>query len=116
LPASSRLHATAAFGPPVDDERLYRVVDVLDEIVEATGKTIPQIALNWVLQRPTVSTVLIGARDEKQLRENLGAIGWQLSAEQMAKLDAVSALTPPYPYYPYWNGPFAERAPPPVRV
>jgi aryl-alcohol dehydrogenase-like predicted oxidoreductase len=116
VPASSRLHATASFGPPVDDERLYRVVDVLDEIVEATGKTIPQIALNWVLQRPTVSTVLIGARDEQQLRENLGAIGWQLSAEQMAKLDAVSALVPPYPYYPYWNGPFAERAPPPVRV
>jgi aryl-alcohol dehydrogenase-like predicted oxidoreductase len=116
LPASSRLHATASFGPPVEDERLYRIVDILDEIAEATGKTIPQIALNWVLQRPTVSTVLIGARDEKQLRENLGAIGWQLSAEQIAKLDAVSALTPPYPYYPYWNGPFAERAPPPVRV
>jgi aryl-alcohol dehydrogenase-like predicted oxidoreductase len=116
VPAASRLHATASFGPPVDDERLYRVVDVLDEIVEATGKTIPQIALNWVLQRPTVATVLIGARDEKQLRENLGAIGWQLSAEQMAKLDAVSAVTPPYPYYPYWSGAFTERAPPPVAV
>jgi aryl-alcohol dehydrogenase-like predicted oxidoreductase len=116
VPASSRLHATASFGPPVDDERLYRVVDVLDEIAAETGKTIPQIALNWVLQRPTVATVLIGARDEKQLRENLGAIGWQLSDEQMKKLDTVSALVPPYPYYPYWNGPFAERAPPPVRV
>jgi diketogulonate reductase-like aldo/keto reductase len=62
-----------------------------------------------------VSTVLIGARDEKQLRENLGAIGWQLTAEQVAKLDAASALTPPYPYYPYWNGQFTERAPPAVR-
>ena len=114
VPASGRLPATASFAPPVDDERLYRVIDVLDEIAQATGKTIPQIALNWILQRPTVSTVLIGARDERQLRENLGAIGWQLSAEQMAKLDAVSASTPPYPYYPYWNGQFSERAPPPV--
>jgi aryl-alcohol dehydrogenase-like predicted oxidoreductase len=116
LPEGSRLHDTAGFAPPVDQERLYRVVDALDEIAAETGKTIPQIALNWVLQRPTVATVLIGARDEKQLRENLGALGWQLSTEQMAKLDAVSALTPPYPYYPYWNGPFAERTPPPVAV
>jgi aryl-alcohol dehydrogenase-like predicted oxidoreductase len=116
LPPGSRLHETAGFAPPVNEERLYRVVDALDVIAAETGKTIPQIALNWLLQRPTVSTVLIGARDEKQLRENLGAIGWQLSPEQIAKLDAVSALTPPYPYYPYWNGPFTERAPPPVRV
>jgi len=115
LPASSRLHETAAFGPPVDSERLYRVIDVLAEIADATGKTIPQVALNWLLKRPTVSTVLIGARNEAQLRENLGAIGWQLSIEQIEKLDSVSALTPPYPYYPYWNGPFAERTPPPVR-
>ncbi|MET0536129.1 MAG: aldo/keto reductase [Steroidobacter sp.] len=116
LPPSSRLHETAAFAPPVAEERLYRVVDVLDEIAKATGKTIPQIALNWVLQRPTVSTVLIGARNEAQLRENLGAIGWQLSTAQIEQLDAVSASTPPYPYYPYWNGQFAERTPPPVRV
>lgn len=116
LPTSSRLHETAIFAPPVEAERLYRVVDALDDVAAETGKSIAQIALNWVLQRPTVATVLIGARDEKQLRENLGAIGWQLSAEQVAKLDAASAVTPPYPYYPYWNGPFAERAPPPVAV
>jgi len=114
LPKSSRLHETASIGPPVDDERLYRLVDVLDEIAVETGKTVPQIALNWLLQRPTVATILIGARDEKQLRENLGAIGWRLSAEQMARLDAVSAVTPPYPYYPYWNGQFAERTAPSV--
>ncbi|GFE88912.1 aldo/keto reductase [Steroidobacter agaridevorans] len=114
LPKSSRLHETASIGPPVDDERLYRIVDVLDEVAAETGKSVPQIALNWLLQRPTVSTVLIGARDEKQLRENLGAIGWQLSKDQMARLDAVSAVTPPYPYYPYWNGQFAERTAPPV--
>ncbi|MFC4310912.1 aldo/keto reductase [Steroidobacter flavus] len=116
LPKSSRLHETASIGPPVDDERLYRIVDVLDEVAAETGKSIPQIALNWLLQRPTVATVLMGARDEKQLRENLGAIGWQLSKERMARLDAVSAVTPPYPYYPYWNGQFSERTAPPVPI
>lgn len=116
LPKSSRLHETARFGPVVDEERLYRIVDVLDEVAAETGKSVPQIALNWLLQRPTVATILIGARDEKQLRENLGAIGWQLSQDQMARLDAVSATTAPYPYYPYWNGQFAERTAPPVPV
>ena len=114
LPENSRLHDTADFAPPVDEERLYRVIDAMDEVAEETGKTIPQIALNWLLQRPTVSTVLIGARNEEQLRQNLGAVGWNLSSEQMAKLDAASAVTPPYPYYPYWRGQFSERNPPPV--
>lgn len=114
LPAGSRLHDTAGFAPPVDEERVYRVVDALDAIAAETGKTIPQIALNWLLQRPTVSTVLIGARNEAQLRENLGAVGWTLTPEQMATLDEASRITPPYPYYPYWNGQFAERNPPPV--
>ncbi|MGO1003762.1 aldo/keto reductase [Lysobacter sp. CA196] len=114
LPEGSRLHDTAGFAPPVDPERLYRVVDALDEIAAETGKSVPQIALNWLLQRPTVSTVLIGARNEEQLRQNLGAIGWNLDAAQIAKLDAASAVTPPYPYYPYWNGQFAERNPAPV--
>ncbi|WP_031373141.1 MULTISPECIES: aldo/keto reductase [Lysobacter] len=114
LPEGSRLHDTEGFAPPVDPERLYRVVDALDEIAAETGKSVPQIALNWLLQRPTVSTVLIGARNEEQLRQNLGAIGWNLDAAQIAKLDAASAVTPPYPYYPYWNGQFAERNPAPV--
>lgn len=114
LPETSRLHDTADFAPPVDEERLYRVIDAMDEIAEETGKTIPQIALNWLLQRPTVSTVLIGARNEEQLRQNLGAVGWNLSSEQVAKLDAASAVTPPYPYYPYWRGQFSERNPTPV--
>ena len=112
LPAASRLHGTASFAPPVDEERLYRVVDALDEIAAQTGKTIPQIALNWLLQRPTVSTVLIGARNEEQLRQNLGAVGWNLSTQQIATLDRASYVTPPYPYYPYWNGQFSERNPP----
>jgi aryl-alcohol dehydrogenase-like predicted oxidoreductase len=114
LPKVSRLPETARFAPPVDDERLYRVLDALDRVAAETGKSVPQIALNWLLQRPTVSSVLIGARDERQLVENLGAIGWNLSTEQMSELDAASAVTPPYPYYPYWNGQFSERNPPPV--
>ena len=114
LPENSRLHDTADFAPPVDDERLYRIIDAMDEVAEETGKSIPQIALNWLLQRPTVSTVLIGARNEEQLRQNLGAAGWNLSSEQVAKLDAASAVTPPYPYYPYWRGQFSERNPTPV--
>ncbi|HEY3785605.1 MAG TPA: aldo/keto reductase [Steroidobacteraceae bacterium] len=114
LPKSSRLHETAAFAPPVDEERLYRVVDALDEVARQTNRTIPQIALNWLLQRPTVATVLIGARDEAQLRENLGALGWNLTPQQVSRLDEASRTTPPYPYYPYWNGQFTERNPPPV--
>ena len=92
LPKVSRLHKTAENGPQMADEYLYKVVDALDAVAKETGKTVPQIALNWVTQRPTVSTVIIGARDEKQLTENLGAVGWQLSKEQMARLDAASAL------------------------
>jgi aryl-alcohol dehydrogenase-like predicted oxidoreductase len=114
LPEGSRLHDTAGFAPPVEEERLYRVVDALDAIAAETGKSIPQVALNWLLQRPTVSTVLIGARNEAQLRDNLGAVGWTLNAEQIATLDEASRVTPPYPYYPYWNGMFTERNPPPV--
>jgi len=111
LPVASRLNETAGFAPPVEDERLYRVVDAMDQVAEETGKTLPQIAINWLLRRPTVSSVLIGARDEAQLTQNLGALGWELTAGQIARLDAASATTPPYPYYPYWNGQFAERSP-----
>ncbi len=114
LPEGSRLHETAGFAPPVDEGRLYRVVDALDAIAAETGRTVPQVALNWLLQRPTVSSVLVGARNEEQLRQNLGAVGWNLDAELVARLDAASAVTPPYPYYPYWNGQFAERNPPAV--
>ena len=116
LPATSRLHDTADVGPPVTQERLFRIVDALDIVAEETGKSIPQIAINWLLQRPTVSTVLIGARNEEQLRQNLGAIGWQLTADQIARLDAASAMEAPYPYYPYWRGQFSERSPLPVQA
>ncbi len=112
LPAQSRLHATGDKGPQMDDEYLYRVIDALDAIAAETGKSVPQIALNWLLQRPTVSTVVIGARNEEQLRQNLGAVGWNLTAEQMATLDAASAFTPIYPYW-HQSG-FPELNPSPV--
>ncbi|MFI6003209.1 aldo/keto reductase [Streptomyces sp. NPDC051366] len=114
LPAGSRLHDTADYGPPVEDEYLYRVVDALDEIAEETGKAIPQIALRWLLQRPTVSSVIVGARNEEQLRQNLGAVGWTLTAEQMARLDAASSRTAPYPYFPYHRQEGFARLNPPV--
>jgi aryl-alcohol dehydrogenase-like predicted oxidoreductase len=115
LPAVSRLHETADFGPPVDEERLYRVVDALDAVALETGRTLPQIAINWLLGRPTVSSVIIGARNEEQLRQNLGAVGWSLTPAQIARLDAASAATPAYPYYPYWrDGGFKTLNPPPV--
>ncbi|MCE7525872.1 aldo/keto reductase [Alloalcanivorax xenomutans] len=112
LPDGSRLHETAGFAPPVEEERLYNVVDALLTVAEETGKTVPQVAINWLLRRPTVSSVLIGARNEQQLRDNLGAVGWSMTEQQAARLDKASAVTPPYPYYPYWNGQFAERTSP----
>ena len=112
LPETSRLHTTADKGPPVDNDRLFRIVDALDGVAKETGKSIPQIALNWLFHRPTVSSVIIGARDEKQLKDNLGAIGWNLTPEQIARLDAASETTKPYPYW-HQSG-FAERNPPPV--
>lgn len=112
LPANSRLHKTSDVGPQMSDEYLYQVVDALDEVAEETGKTVPQVALNWLLQRPTVSSVIVGARNEEQLKQNLGAVGWSLTAEQVAKLDAASDVTLPYPYW-HQRG-FAERNPPPI--
>ncbi len=114
LPEVSRLHKTADFGPPVNNDYLYDVVDVLDEIAKETGKTIAQISLNWLLQRPSVSNVVIGARNEEQLKQNLGAVGWSLNEDQMSRLDAVSEPTPAYPYWHQRQ--FVERNPLPVFV
>jgi aryl-alcohol dehydrogenase-like predicted oxidoreductase len=100
-------------GPEVDDEYLFRVVDALDEVAAETGKSVAQVALNWVLQRPSVCNVVIGARNEQQLRDNLGAVGWNLTAEQVARLDAASYRTP---IYPYWHQrDFDERNPKPTQ-
>ena len=112
LPEVSRLHKTADYGPQVSEEYLYKVVDALDEVAKETGKSVAQIALNWLLQRPTVATVIMGARNEEQLRQNLGAVGWNLTGEQVAKLDAASKVTRPYPYW--HQAQFAARNPLPV--
>ena len=77
------------------------MIDALDAVAEETGKTVPQIALNWLVNRPTVSSVIVGARNEDQLRQNLGAVGWSLTQDQIAKLDQASAVTAPYPHFPY---------------
>jgi aryl-alcohol dehydrogenase-like predicted oxidoreductase len=112
LPQVSRLHETADKGPQVEDEYLYKVVDALDAVSKETGKSASQVALNWLLQRPTVASLILGARTEEQLKENLGAIGWNLAPEQIKKLDDASARPR---IYPYWHqAQFAERNPLPV--
>ncbi|MFE2410218.1 aldo/keto reductase [Kitasatospora sp. NPDC059408] len=114
VPAGSRLHDTADYGPPVEDDHLHRVVDALDEIAEETGRTVPQVAINWLLRRPTVSSVIIGARNEDQLRQNLGAVGWSLTPDQVTRLDAASLRTAPYPYFPYRRQEAFARLNPPM--
>jgi aryl-alcohol dehydrogenase-like predicted oxidoreductase len=101
-PEGTRMQQAAEWGLPVDDELLYKVVDALDIVAGETGKSIPQIALAWLLARPTITSVIMGARTEEQLRDNLGAVGWSLTADQLKLLNDASAITPPYPYYPYY--------------
>jgi len=112
LPKTSRLHKTAEQGPPVHSDYVYGVVDAFDDVAKETGKSVPVIALNWLLQRPTVASVIIGARNEEQLRQNLGAAGWNLTAEQITRLDDASKQTPAYPYWHQQQ--FSERNPLPV--
>jgi aryl-alcohol dehydrogenase-like predicted oxidoreductase len=112
-PETSRLPKTAEAGPPVSNEHVYRVVDAIDEVAKETGKSVSQIALNWLLQRPTIASVIVGARNEEQLRQNLGAAGWNLTPEQVAKLDAASAITPAYPYW-HQRQTAGDRNAPPV--
>jgi aryl-alcohol dehydrogenase-like predicted oxidoreductase len=113
-PPVSRLNSQLIVdsGPAVPDDHLFRIVDALDEVARETGKTVPQVALNWVLQRPSIANVIIGARNEEQLRQNLGAVGWSLSGEHVAALDAASTVPLPYPYWHQRS--FAERNPAPV--
>jgi len=114
LPQTTRLQSKLSNdkGPPVPDEHVFKVIDAIDEIARETGKSVTQIALNWLLQRPTVSTIIVGARNEEQLKQNLGAVGWNLTPAQVAKLDAASTVTLAYPYW-HQRG-FPELNPPPV--
>ena len=113
LPPESRL-ATADFLAGARSDKLFDIVDVLEELAKETGHTVSQVALNWVLQRPTIVSIVVGARNEAQLKQNLGAVGWALTQAQVARLDAVSETRPIYPYWHQRN--FAERNPPPVPV
>jgi aryl-alcohol dehydrogenase-like predicted oxidoreductase len=112
LPETSRLHKAAAEGPQVDDEYLYNVVDALDAVAKETGRSIPQMAINWLLQRPTISSVIIGARNEEQLKQNLAAADFKLTTAQVTALDKASERPAIYPYWHQRNYP--ERNPPPV--
>jgi aryl-alcohol dehydrogenase-like predicted oxidoreductase len=114
IPKDSRLNTKVVVdrGPQVPDEYLFTVVDAIDEVAKETGKTVPQIALNWLLRRPTISTLIVGARNEEQLKQNLGAIAWELTKEQIAKLDAASEVSLAYPYWHQRQ--FEERNPKPV--
>lgn len=114
IDGTSRAVKNGDSSPPVSDEKLYAVMDVLDALAAETGKTVPQIALNWVLGRPSVSTVIIGARNEKQLRDNLGATGWTLTPDQIARLDTASRSPLPYPHW-HQSG-FSSRNPSPVQM
>lgn len=110
---SGRIAAGGAEGgPPVSDDYLFGVVDALDAVAEETGKSVAQVALNWLLSRPTVCNIVVGARTEEQLKQNLAAVGWSLSPEQVARLDAASQETPIYPYW-HQKG-FDERNPKPT--
>lgn len=114
LPVQSRLHETAEAGPPVEEAFLYRVTDALEQVAAATGKTVAQIALNWLLGRPSVSSVLVGARNEAQLEQNLGSVGWKLSDEHIFLLDEASRKTPVSPYFHQTR--FVERNPFPTDI
>lgn len=109
----TRAHDIAGTGPHFEEERLFRIVDALDTVAKEVDHTIPQVALNWVLRRPTIANVIIGARNEEQLVENIGAMGWTLSAEQVATLDAASHVQPAYPAWHQQLSPMLnERANP----
>ena len=114
LPEGSRLKTKSVIdaGPKVADEHVYKIVDAIDRVAEETGKTVPQIALNWLLRRPTVSTLVIGARNEAQLKANIAATGWKLTEAQVAALDEASKVDLAYPYWHQVQ--FVERNPFPV--
>ena len=101
MPEQSRLNTKLVvdIGPQVEDEYVFKVVDALDAVAAEVGKSVPQVALNWLLQRPTVATIVLGARNENQLVDNLGSVGWNLTAEQVKRLDDASARPLPYPYW-----------------
>jgi aryl-alcohol dehydrogenase-like predicted oxidoreductase len=112
-PAESRLATAGGYGPAFPKDQLFKIVDELEVVAREIGRSVSQVAISWVLHRPTVSTIIIGARNEMQLRDNLGSASFRLTAEQGARLDAASARPPIYPYWHQWEE-FSDRNPPPV--
>jgi aryl-alcohol dehydrogenase-like predicted oxidoreductase len=112
IPADSRQAQGGGEGPALPEEWFYNLIDVMDAVAAEAGKSVPQVALNWLLQRPTVASIVIGARNEAQLRQNLGAVGWNLTPEQVKKLDIASQRETIYPYW-HQRG-FQERNPLPT--
>jgi len=99
LPPEGRIAQGGGEGPAIPEDFFFHLIDVLDEVAAETGKTVAQVALNWLLQRPTVSNIVIGARNEEQLKQNLGAVGWNLTLDQVRRLDEASDKAPVYPYW-----------------
>ena len=99
MPAGTRIAQGGGEGPELPPEVFYHIIDVLGEVAQETEKTVAQIALNWLLQRPTVANIIIGARTEEQLRQNLECVGWNLTSEQVKKLDVASEQPLIYPYW-----------------
>jgi aryl-alcohol dehydrogenase-like predicted oxidoreductase len=111
MPLDNRMAAGGSHGPATDFERLYKIVDALDEIAKETEKTASQIAINWLTQRPTVVNIIIGARNEEQLKQNLGGVGWNLNTEQIKRLDTASYVDPVYPYWHQRQNPNLIKVP-----
>lgn len=110
-PSGSRFSQAPDAGPGYDPERLHRIIDAMDGVARETGRTIPQIALNWLLRQPTVASVIIGARDATQLVENFGALAWDLTVEQFAAMDEASAVAPAYPTWHQQEFPMLNQRP-----
>ena len=111
LPEISRVNALGTHEPAREPEFLYGIIEVLDQVAAETGKTVAQVALNWLLQRPTVDNIIIGARNEEQLKQNLAAVGWNLTTDQVKRLDATSDTAPIYPYWHQRLNPEFNTAP-----
>jgi aryl-alcohol dehydrogenase-like predicted oxidoreductase len=110
-PDGSRVAALGGTGPALPDEDIYKITDALEAIARETGRSISQVALNWLLHRPTVATIVIGARNEAQLKDNIGAVAFTLTPEQVKRLDEASARPKIYPYW-HQQTTYSERNPP----
>jgi aryl-alcohol dehydrogenase-like predicted oxidoreductase len=111
LPENARVAQGGSPVPDSDIERLYNIVDVLEEVAQEVNKTVAQVSLNWLLQRPTIANIIIGARNEEQLKQNLEAVGWNLTIDQVKKLDQASEVLPTYPYWHQRQFPMLNAAP-----